>query len=78
MKYTKVYSKEIVESIGRKQLLGYECEKGYIEIEYTCTGTQCKATGYYATNDRGERYCYLTLREAKQVVETGKSDLDLY
>lgn len=78
MKYTRVYE---TYGNGARQLVGYRAENGaYIECEYKSGGCamRTKPDWYYAVNDRGELHAYDTLREAKQVVETGKSDMDLF
>lgn len=78
MRYTRVYE---TYANGARQLVGYRAENGaYIECEYRSGGCamRTKPDWYCAVNDRGELHAYDTLREAKQVVETGKSDMDLF
>ena len=72
MKYTKRYDRY-------GQLEACVAENGkVIECEYREGGLTMKKTPYwYYTLYRGEKTAYRTLREAKQVLETGKDDLDL-
>ena len=65
---------------GAKQLVAYIAENGKrIECEYESGGLSMKTSlDWYWTEHNGELEAFDTLREAKQVLETGKSDLDLW
>lgn len=67
MKYTKVYQ----ENRYSKELVGYQCEKGYIEIEYDITLRGAYTKWYVISAFRGsdKPSAFNTLKEAKQALE---------
>ena len=78
MKYTRIYQ---TYGNGTKQLIAYRAENGkVIECDYNSGGTVMRTTpdAYIVKKPNGQKVPYSSLREAKQVLETGKSDLDLF
>lgn len=67
MKYTRIYQ----ENKYGKELAGYQCEKGYIEIEYDVTlrGAFSKWFTIPAFKGTGKTAVFNTLKEAKRYLE---------